>query len=76
MLNLKDFTFTKDNNTISTFRSDILETNIEGVMTVKSHHTGKEKEFIFNSYERDWEGDITAWVFKSNDGMKMVIFND
>ena len=76
MLNLKDFAFMKDRNSISTFRSDIMDVELASTMTVKSHHTGKEKEFIFNSYDRDEEGDITAWIFKSNDGMKMVIFND
>jgi len=43
---------------------------------VVSHKTGARKLFVETSARRDGSGDVMSWIYQSNDGITIELFND
>lgn len=81
MLNTNQFTFDKTRKTLTAEASSLPDADWSfRHLTIQSVHTGKRVFFEWVKTERDWEGDIMAWVYRPVDKKvnvkTLVIFND
>ncbi len=56
--------------------SKIWYDSCDGGFFIKSHRTGIQKLFYLAGEEKDPEGDLQAWLFRSEDGVIVRVFND
>lgn len=84
LMSTKDFVWHKDTKTFSCDITDIellRSSPIQKSIDLKSHHTGKIRNFKYVSSIRDSENDIVGWQYRSdaidaNGSFNMIIYND
>jgi len=64
------------------FACDASDLDVAGVkdlphaFTLRIEENGHTRQFAYDSLEKDDEGEIQLWLYKSRDGMEFTVFND
>lgn len=81
VLSTKDFDWDKESKTFVSEISDLPVIPVRQSIALKSHRTGKIRDFHYVFTDRDRENDIVSWRYRSNgagvnDTFDMIIYND
>lgn len=76
MISTEQLSYHKADRTLSAEVSDLQIEPLPEVIEVFSYHTGVVKRFAHVKTEKDREGDVLRWVYRTDDGLRLVIFND